>query len=405
MNNATIISGYSANLAFAPNCDELIGNLKQGKSVTKEYWFESERIAYKFGLNENKCIARLKSSNKSCFEEISQLIDQALEQAMLKKQSLSGENVRVYLTGLGSRIDIIDYLSFYDHNDLEDVTLNKQIKNLHAAKNNQDALAHQIAKKFNLKFNPPNLNCTSNSALSAVHLAIQAINGGEIDLVVVINYSKIATQDIKFLANQSMLESTAVQPFGEDSRSVLFTEGNCVMIFESAKHRQARGLNHGVQLTSSYTQISSGRGNDAAQLSANLIKTMNKALDQANISNQQLAAIIPHGNGSEVTDKAEAQAITTFFSEQFIPVLAYKGQIGYTSTGSGVIDLMIGHYSLCHGELISPVGCGVIRDKIKQYLLLNQGILKHEKHHLLKIGLGVDGSIIAIVMSNTVINS
>lgn len=90
----------------------------------------------------------------------------------------------------------------------------------------------------------------------------------------------------------------------------------------------------------------------------------------------------------------------TLLPEQPLPVLAYKGQIGYTTTGSGIIDLIIGHYSLCHGELVSPTGTAEIREKFNQYVLLNKGTVKHDKHHLLKMGLGVDGSIIAIVMSN-----
>lgn len=400
MDNATIISGYSASLAFANDCEELINNLKQGRTVAKDYWFESDRAAIKCGVKENKLAARLAPAKESFFERICGLINQSLKQAMLDEHCLSGENVRVYLTGLGPRADVIDYLAFYDHNDIEDVTLNKSITHLHVGEMGQDKLAHRLTKKYRLKYSPPNLQCTSNSSLSAVHLAIQAIESGDIDLVVVINCSQITTQDIAFLAGQSMLDSEVVQPFGEESKSVLFAEGHCAMVLESARHRRARGLSHGISLASSYAQISSGRGNDATQLSANWLKVINKAIDKAGISIDSLCAIVPHGNGSEATDKAEAQAIAALLTEHSIPVLAYKGQMGYTPTGSGIVDLIIGHYSLCSGELISPVGTTAIRENMARHLLLNNGIVKHDKHHLLKVGLGVDGSIIAVVMSD-----
>lgn len=401
MDHVTLISGYSAKLAFADNGEALIQNLKQGKMAATEYWFVSDQAAVKCGIKDNKRVARLALKKQSLAEQVFALIDQALEHAMLDAHCLSGENVRVYLSGLGPRVDVNDYKAFYDHNDIEDVTLNKSITHLHVAKICQDKLAHDIAEKYRLKYAPPNLQCTSNSALSAVHLAIQAIASGDIDLVVVINCSQITTQDIAFLAGQSMLESEEVQPFGETSKSVLFAEGQCGMVLESARHRHRRGLAGGICLTSAYQQISSGRGNDAAQLSANLLKLMNKVIRNAGIHYEQLCAILPHGNGSEATDKAEAQALATLLAEHSLPVLAYKGQIGYNPTGSGIIDLIIGHYTLCSGELISPVGNVAIRENIAPHLWVNKGIVKHNKHHLLKTGLGVDGSIIALVMSNS----
>lgn len=401
MDNATIISGYSARLAFTDNCDELINNLKQGKIAATEYWFASEQAAVKCGIKDNKRVARLALHTQSLTERVCGLIEQSLEHAMLDAHCLSGGNVRVYLSGLGPRVDVIDYKAFYDHNDIEDLSLNKSITHLHVAKICQDKLAHDIARKYRLRYMPPNLQCTSNSSLSAVHLAIQAIGSGDIDLVVVINCSQITTQDIAFLAGQSMLDSEDVQPFGETSKSVLFAEGQCGMVLESVRHRHRRGLAGGIRLNSTYQQISSGRGNDAAQLSASLLKLMNKAIHHVGICYEQLCAILPHGNGSETTDKAEAQAIATMLAEHSVPVLAYKGQIGYHPTGSGIIDLIIGHYTLCSGELISPQGSAAIRENMVGHLWINKGIVKHNKHHLLKTGLGVDGSIIALVMSNS----
>lgn len=81
-------------------------------------------------------------------------------------------------------------------------------------------------------------------------------------------------------------------------------------------------------------------------------------------------------------------------------MLAYKGQIGYTATGSGIVDLIIGHHSLTQRELISPVGNDTIIDAVAQHVLIDQGVIGHQKNHLLKVGVGVDGSIIGAVMSD-----
>lgn len=399
MDRAATIAGFSVRLPFADSSDALIDNLRHGKSVPKTLWFASGEAAKQCGLQANRYTARLEHDRSRVFETVCQLIDDALAQAQLDRACLAADNVRLYLTGLGPRVDVDDYMAFYDHNDIEDVTLTKSVQRLHVSNMSQDKLASALAATYRLSYLPPNLHCTSNSSLSALHLGIQAIEQGGVELVLVVNCSQITTQDLFFLESQSMLDSDVVQPFGEGSKSVLFAEGFGAMVLESSQHRAARQMAPGVRLRSNYLQISAGRSNDAAQLSANLLKVMNKALEQSLLGHDALAAIIPHANGSEVSDKAEAQAIASLLGDAAVPVLAYKGQIGYTATGSGLIDLIIGHHALQHGELLSPTATLPIRENVARVVMQNQGVVRHDKQHLLKVGLGVDGSIIGVIMT------
>ncbi|WLI78605.1 beta-ketoacyl synthase N-terminal-like domain-containing protein [Kosakonia sp. H02] len=399
MENAPVIAGYSIFMPYAKSPHQLIENLKQGVCVNKEPWFRSNEEAIKCGFSRNRHVARLETLHDGDFKLIFRLIDETLAQARLKHDCLSGENVRVYLTGLGPRVDVMDYKSFYDNNDIEDITLTKSLRHLHVRNMSQDHLAFQIAKRYGLKYIPPNMHCTSNSSLAAAHLGCQAIEQGGIDLVCIVNCSKIKTQDIWFLESQSMLDSEVVQPFGKNGKAVLFAEGLAVMLLERNGYRRARNMHGGIRLSSAYMQISANRSNDMAWLSANMLKVMRTVLNQADITLQDLCAIIPHGNGSSNTDKAEAKAITMLMGEQSVPVLAYKGQLGYTATGSGIIDLIIGDYSVRHCELLTPVSNDAIIDDLANHVLLDQGVITHNKQHLLKIGLGVDGSIIGMVMS------
>lgn len=83
-----------------------------------------------------------------------------------------------------------------------------------------------------------------------------------------------------------------------------------------------------------------------------------------------------------------------------LPVLAYKGQIGYTATGSGLIDIVIGYHSLKNGELIFPVVNDDIINDVSRHIPTEGRVRRHDKKHLLKTGLGVDGSVIALLMTN-----
>lgn len=278
MNNAAIISGFSCCLSFAEYSTQLIERLKQGARVDRKPWFASDEEAIKCGFDSNKYVGRLKHLEDRALEQVYDLIEKTLDQAMLSTQCLAGDNVRVYLTGIGPRVDAIHYNSLYNKSDVEDIVFVKSLAKLNAANMSQDMFSGNVARKYHLRYLPPNMNCTSNSSLTAIHLGCQAIEHGGVDLVLVVNCSQITTQDIWFLETQSMLDSHLVQPFGENSKGVLFSEGFSALLLESASHRQARGVKGGISLQTAYTQISARRSNDITWLSSSMFKVMQKAV-------------------------------------------------------------------------------------------------------------------------------
>lgn len=172
------------------------------------------------------------------------------------------------------------------------------------------------------------------------------------------------------------------------------------MLLESQQHRLGRGKSYGISITSAYKQINAGRSNDSYWQSTSILKLINAMLNDKDIKKEDLCAFIPHGNGTSSSDNVEAKAITMYAGENSLPVLAYKGQIGYTATGSGLIDLVIGHHILLNRELIFPVVNDRIIEDVAHHISLAGGVCKHTKKHLLKTGLGVDGSVVALLMTN-----
>lgn len=401
MYRKSIISGYSVHLPFADDSSQLIANLKQGKRVKTAPWFKSNDEAIKCGLRGNVNVAKMKYSNDSIPELLYRLIDEALRQSMLDENCLREDNIRVYITGIGPRVDAIDYRSFATYNDIEDLALTPSITNLCAKNMSQDIIAELLAKKYRLRYLPPNINCTSNSGLTAVHLASHAIERGGIELALIINISQVKSQDIWFLSTQSMLDTDLVQPFGVNSKGVIFAEGYSVLVLESDHHRLARQLVDGVSIKTAYKQINASRSNDVYWQSTCILKLVNQLLNDTRVKIEDVCAFIPHGNGTAFSDSIEAKAIAILAGENMLPVLAYKGQIGYTATGSGLVDLIIGHHSVSCHELIKSVINEPIVNGIAHHFLTGPGVIKHHKSHLLKTGLGVDGSIIAALLSNT----
>nr|WP_272501608.1 beta-ketoacyl synthase N-terminal-like domain-containing protein [Silvania confinis] len=388
-------------MPFADNSLQLITKLKHGERVKLSPWFKSDAEAIKCGFNGNKRIAKLEGTNDSDCDLLYRLIDNALCQGGLTEHCLTGDNVRVYLTGIGPRIDGMDYKALYDQNDIEDIKLTSSITRLCVANMSQDQISCNLAHKYNLKYLPPNMNCTSNSALTAVHISSMAIECGGIDLALVINISKIKTQDIWFLSTQGMLDTEVVQPFGINSKGVNFAEGYSVLLLESDRHRHARGLSGGVSLKSVYTQINASRSYDASWQSTTMLKLINKLLKETDVKVEELCAVIPHANGTEISDSIEATAIKLLADNRTLPVLTYKGQIGYTATGSGLVDLVIANHILVNSEIITPIKSDVIMEDISRHMLFENRVIPHNKKHVLKMGMGVDGSIIAVMLTET----
>lgn len=154
MDNAAIISGFSSCLPFAEDSLQLMQNLKLGKRVERKPWFKSDDEAIKCGFDGNKHIATLDHTDDSALDLLYRLIDDALARAGLDVQWLGGCNARVYLTGIGPRVDGMAFKNFYNKNDVEDIYLSKSLMTLHVDNMSQDKIAGHIARKYHLQYLP-----------------------------------------------------------------------------------------------------------------------------------------------------------------------------------------------------------------------------------------------------------
>jgi glutaredoxin-related protein len=103
-------------------------------------WFKNDDQAIQCGFARNVFTAKLQYIGDSDFALIYRLIDNALLDAGLNTSCLAETNVRVYITGI-AHVDVMDYRSFYNYNDIEDVNLTPSIKNLCVGNMSQDSVS------------------------------------------------------------------------------------------------------------------------------------------------------------------------------------------------------------------------------------------------------------------------
>ncbi|WP_431222428.1 beta-ketoacyl synthase N-terminal-like domain-containing protein [Serratia sp. L9] len=401
MKQHVVLSGWGVTSAYAPDFPALINGLVEGRLVSTQPWFATKSEWQDLRLSCNPHYAADVKPFDSVFARLQPVIAQALAGANLSPEQLQGKRVRVYLVGHGERPNIADFLGYQDRNDQEELLFFPKIKRLHANSYQQDSLAQQLTQSYHLSWPPVSLYCASNSSLAAVHLAQSAIAANEADLVLVIGWLETLAQDIIFLGGQDMLGEDGSQPFSSHNSCILPTNGAVALIMESEQHASQRHYTPAVSLSSSvFCQSSGARGSSSFTADFRTIaQTLERALQDAELTAQDIACVFPHANGVIASDKAEGMALQKIWGKSGIPVVSYKGQVGYMVTCCGLLDLMLAADALQQRRLLAMTTRYPIDTSLQIHVHADSPPLVLEQQHILKSGIGLDGSAIAMVIS------
>jgi 3-oxoacyl-[acyl-carrier-protein] synthase-1 len=147
--------------------------------------------------------------------------------------------------------------------------------------------------------------------------------------------------------------------------------------------------------------IGEGESNDANHISGpsrngeGLFKSINKALNMACLSGNEIEYICAHGTATVYNDEMEAQAFNRL-NMQDIPLNSLKGYFGHTLGAAGLLETIIATKSMNNNYLYKSYGF----NKIGLTLPLNI-IKKNQKKNLsiiLKTASGFGGSNVAILI-------
>lgn len=148
----------------------------------------------------------------------------------------------------------------------------------------------------------------------------------------------VATFDIMHAASTHFNQQPEASPRPFDSRrdGVVCGEGSGILLLESeisARQRGAQILAEviGFSTTSDTSSIAS------PDVDA-MVKCMQLALQDAELTVADIDYVNAHGTGTEQGDIAEAKAIQQLFADQ-VPVSSLKGHLGHTMAASGTIEL------------------------------------------------------------------
>jgi 3-oxoacyl-[acyl-carrier-protein] synthase II len=132
----------------------------------------------------------------------------------------------------------------------------------------------------------------------------------------------------------------AIRPFDRDRDGFLMGEGAAVFIIESLEHAQARGA-------TIYGEIMGGASTSDAHHMAQphpdghgAVRAMQLAARYSGVSLDEIDYINPHGPGTPLGDRIEAQAMKQAFGEHIydVPISSTKSMIGHAMGSAGALE-------------------------------------------------------------------
>lgn len=213
-----------------------------------------------------------------------------------------------------------------------------------------DTAAGMVA--IHLGVRGPNMAVVSAcaSGTNAVGEATEIIRRGSADVIlsggaeaVIVPIAMAGLGVMNALSTCNDEPERASRPFDKDRTGFVMGEGAAILVLESLDHARARGAQIWGEIKGY------GSSNDAYHISApaengaGAALCMQSALNDAELSVNDIDYINAHGTSTQLNDKSETAAIKTIFGKQAynIPVSSTKSMTGHLLGAAGALEALI----------------------------------------------------------------
>ena len=234
----------------------------------------------------------------------------------------------------------------------------------------------------------PNTNLTNGptSGLSAVALAVGAVERGEAECALAGGYDSLLVMDAFAehliagrLARNGGSPGRACRPFDRNREGYVLGEGAAFVVIESAEHSRARGATPygriiGYASTTDPALLAPSSPADGTALR----QAARIALDDARTDVSELGAVFGDGLATELDDIRESNAVAGLLNGAEVPFTAATGAIGYTGAASGAFSLVHAMVSLRRGVAPPLPNCEELDPRCRVHRLTSPATLEAE---------------------------
>jgi 3-oxoacyl-[acyl-carrier-protein] synthase II len=146
---------------------------------------------------------------------------------------------------------------------------------------------------------------------------------------------------IRAMSTRNDDPATACRPFDKDRDGFVMAEGAALLVLETRRHAEKRGARIYAELAS-YSLTNDGHHMTAPRPdTASATQAMRLAIERANLTPDEIAAISAHGSSTPLNDGTETRAIKLALGEENarrIPVFGTKGMHGHALGATGAFE-------------------------------------------------------------------
>jgi 3-oxoacyl-[acyl-carrier-protein] synthase II len=178
-------------------------------------------------------------------------------------------------------------------------------------------------------------------------------------------------------------------PFDVDRKGFVMGEGAGVVILENLEDALKRGAKIYGEV------VGYGSTSDAYHITAphpegkGAYMAMKKALDEAEITPEQVDYINAHGTSTPMNDRLESGAIVNLFGRE-VPVSSTKSMTGHLLGAAGAVETILSLMSIAESYIPQTIGTTNLDPLVEANIILGEG-LKKDLTYVLSNSLGFGG--------------
>jgi 3-oxoacyl-[acyl-carrier-protein] synthase-1 len=220
----------------------------------------------------------------------------------------------------------------------------KSYKNIKYKEHPIDSIAYTLKKRFTF-YDDISFSTACTSSANALGYAKEVIAKGLYKNVLVVGVDSLCYTTVCGFWALSVLSTQACTPFDKKRSGMNVAEAIAVLLIQDELQQ------NGVEI------CSVGYSSDAHHMTQphpdglGAQKAMQNALENANLSVQDIDYINAHGTGTLANDSAELNAIASLFKEHQPYVSSTKSTTGHTLGAAGAIEAIISTISIQKGVI------------------------------------------------------
>lgn len=254
-----------------------------------------------------------------------------------------------------------------------------------------------LAKHFGIKGYTNTINTACSSSANAIMIGMKLIQSKKASRVIVGGVDSLAKFTVNGFNSLQILSENPCRPFDKNRDGLNLGEAGAFLVLESEEVLNGKECLAEV--------VGYGNSNDAyhpSSLSENAIGVklaMQRALDKANLSPNQINYINTHGTATPNNDEVENRGINLIFGEQPPIFNSTKTYTGHTLGAAGALEAGIGILSMNNSEVFPSLNIDEPIDEMN--IEPNRSLLKLDIDKFMSNSFGFAGNCTSLIFSKS----